>query len=116
VLGVTMPEFAVALGARAGREIIDKTGIAGTFDVRVAVPFGFTGPLSAPAAPPPPPPGGPPRNAGVTGPGESATSTDPFEFFGVAQSVAEKLGLKLESGKGPGRFLVIDHVEKPSAN
>ena len=27
-----------------------------------------------------------------------------------------QLGLKLESTKGPAKVLVIDHVEKPSAN
>jgi uncharacterized protein (TIGR03435 family) len=28
----------------------------------------------------------------------------------------QTLGLKLESGRGPGEFFVIDHVERPSAN
>jgi len=31
-------------------------------------------------------------------------------------AVQEQIGLKLESGKGPVELLVIDHVEKPSAN
>jgi uncharacterized protein (TIGR03435 family) len=28
----------------------------------------------------------------------------------------EQLGLKLESTKGPGDFLVIDHIERPDEN
>jgi uncharacterized protein (TIGR03435 family) len=28
----------------------------------------------------------------------------------------EQLGLKLESGRGPVEYLIVDHVERPSAN
>lgn len=28
----------------------------------------------------------------------------------------EQLGLKRTAGKGPGRYFVIDHIERPSAN
>ncbi len=31
-------------------------------------------------------------------------------------AVQEQLGLKLESSKGPVEFLIIDHVEHPTAN
>jgi uncharacterized protein (TIGR03435 family) len=31
-------------------------------------------------------------------------------------AVQEQLGLKLETGKAPIEMLVIDHIEKPSAN
>ena len=34
----------------------------------------------------------------------------------IASAVQEDLGLKLEPAKGPGEFLVIDHVERPSEN
>jgi uncharacterized protein (TIGR03435 family) len=34
----------------------------------------------------------------------------------LAQAVQEDLGLKLEKGKGPVEVLVIDHLERPSAN
>jgi uncharacterized protein (TIGR03435 family) len=31
-------------------------------------------------------------------------------------TVQEQLGLKLVSTKGPGKGLIIDHIEKPSEN
>jgi uncharacterized protein (TIGR03435 family) len=34
----------------------------------------------------------------------------------VFTAVQDQLGLKLESTKGPGEVLVIDHVERPSEN
>ena len=34
----------------------------------------------------------------------------------IFTAIQEQLGLKLEPGKGPAKVLVIEHVEKPSAN
>jgi uncharacterized protein (TIGR03435 family) len=34
----------------------------------------------------------------------------------IFTAVQQQLGLKIEPAKGPGEFLVIDHVEKPSEN
>ncbi len=51
VRGVTLPEFCLSLSGRLDRDVIDKTGIAGTFDFHVALAPG------APATPAPPPPG-----------------------------------------------------------
>ena len=34
----------------------------------------------------------------------------------IFSAVQEQVGLKLESAEAPVRFLVIDHVERPSAN
>lgn len=107
VRGATMADLAVSLSRRLDREVIDKTGMAGTFDIRVPLGSGLAG-VVAPA--PPPPPGG------AVDPAAQANPTDPTDFFDAAQSIAQKLGLKLERSKGPGRILVIDHVERPSEN
>jgi len=38
------------------------------------------------------------------------------ELPSLAVALQEQLGLKLEAAKGPVEFIVVDHVEKPSAN
>ena len=43
---------------------------------------------------------------------ESMSSEGPTIF----EAVQRQLGLKLETRKGPVQVVVIDHVEKPSAN
>ena len=46
----------------------------------------------------------------------SYQSSDPDSFPTITTAIQEQLGLKLESTKGPVPVLVIDHIEKPSAN
>ena len=71
------------------RPVVNRTGITGRFDFHLEF---------APDEP--------------TGAG-----TTPAEFAGPSIFTAlGQLGLKLELAKAPGDFLVIDHVEKPSAN
>jgi len=72
----------------ADRPVIDKTGFRGTFDVDLQY---------SPALP------------------STEGSADPSlpSFFTVLQ---EQLELKLEPAKGPVDVLVIDHIERPSAN
>jgi uncharacterized protein (TIGR03435 family) len=65
---------------------------------------------SSAALPPPPPPG-----PGAD-PAAAVPAADPADIFIAFQDALEKYGLKLESARGPGEFLVIDHVERPSEN
>jgi uncharacterized protein (TIGR03435 family) len=46
------------------------------------------------------------------------TGNDPGEPTAppVFTAIQEQLGLKLESAKGPGEFLVIGHIERPDEN
>ena len=92
---VPMAEFVRALSRLLGRTVTDRTGFSGVFDVNL----GFL-PDNTTAGLPPPPLGAIP-----------AEIASPSIFSAVQQ-----LGLRLESTKGPVEVLVIDHVERPSAN
>ena len=72
------------------RPILDRTGIAGTFDFTVE-----WNPQIQDLSPNPPP------------------DTSGLSLLG---SLREQLGLKLEPQTGPVDVLVIDHVEQPSEN
>lgn len=93
---IPMPQLATGLAPLVSRFTVDKTGLAGSFDVELtwtpdqAVPNIASG--TSPATGPNPP-----------GP----------SIFAALQ---EQLGLKLVSEKGPVAVLVIDHLEEPSAN
>jgi uncharacterized protein (TIGR03435 family) len=102
--GVTMADLSRTL--RLDRPVIDKTGITGTFDF----PALSKGDLTAPLPPPPPPP------PGATPSPPPPTLADTVDTFAIVQSALQKFGLKLESAKGPGEFLVIDRIERPSEN
>jgi uncharacterized protein (TIGR03435 family) len=79
------------------RPVIDQTGVAGKFDFQ----FTFTPDDSQFN-------GHPPR----VPPQAETTSVAP----GLFEAIEQQLGLKLGPGKAPVDVLVIDHVEKPSAN
>jgi uncharacterized protein (TIGR03435 family) len=87
-----MPELARAVSIVVGRPVIDKTGFAGTFDVAMTFARGFD----------------------AFEPGETPSPNGGLPSIFLA--LQERLGLKLESSKGPVEILVIDHVEKPSSN
>jgi uncharacterized protein (TIGR03435 family) len=89
--GTSMGMLATVLSSmgRLGRPIQDKTGLTGSYDVVI-----------------PRPDMGPP----MTGAGGAPDMTD------VVMSMADALGLKLESGKSSVETLVVDHMEKPSEN
>jgi len=79
------------LSGPAGRPIIDKTNLSGTYDF--VLKFAPVQNLTA---------GGDP----------GAESAGPSLFT----ALEEQLGLKLESAKGPVEVLVIDSVSRPSEN
>ena len=99
--GTSMASLATLLssfggGQGAGRQIQDKTGLTGRYDIT----------LKPPDMGPPPPPS--PGDAGG-----AALASDPTSML---FTLVEGLGLKLESGKQPVETLVIDHMERPSEN
>jgi uncharacterized protein (TIGR03435 family) len=79
-----------------GREVIDKTGLTGTYDFSLK----WT-PLQTAAAP---------------GSGSGTAPSPDLEGASLFTAIEEQPGLKLVSAKGPGQVLVIDHIERPSEN
>jgi uncharacterized protein (TIGR03435 family) len=80
--------LAVVLSNKAGRVVVNKTGLTGRYDIELEMPQ--PGPAAA---------------DGTQNPGAS--------IFTIVQ---EQLGLRLESTKEPVETLVIDHVERPAEN
>lgn len=96
-----MPEFTRVLSIVMGRIIIDKTGFASPFDATL----NFA---------PDPNTAGLPVAIGPSGPVPPSSSDAAYPPIFTA--IQDQLGLKLEPAKGPVDVLVIDHVERPSAN
>ncbi len=88
--GMTIGEFSARVFRdTADRPVIDRTGIAGLFDIHLE--------FSA---------------AAIATAGGADDSAAPSIFT----AVQEQLGLKLSPDTGPVEVFVIDHVEKPSGN
>jgi uncharacterized protein (TIGR03435 family) len=96
--GQTMAGLCRQFAGSLGRDVIDKTGITGSFDIHLDLSFDD---LSAG------------NDAAATDQTAPQAPADPFEAISAA---VQKLGLKLVPAKGPGELLVIDRVEKPSEN
>ncbi len=97
VLGSTIADFCLALNVRIplglDRMIVDKTGIQGQYDFDLKwSPEDLA--LSAGAPIP----------------------FTPSNNFTLLDSALRRIGLRLESAKGPGEFLIIDHADHPTAN
>jgi len=101
VVGVKFVDFSQYFGLILDRPLIDRTGITGVdFHLEFA-PDETTASVANPFGP----------DSGV-----QAAPSDPAGGLSIFTAFQEQLGLKLESAKGPGEFLVIDHVERPSEN
>ena len=97
-----MAELVRILAIALGRPVVDRTEFTGVFDVALD----FT-PDETTA--------GLPGAGGPRDPGGPRIPTDPSRPT-ILAALQEQLGLKLASAKGPVEVLVIDHVERPSAN
>lgn len=97
--GSTLAEFSQLLDLVLDRPVIDKTGIAGKFEIHLE--------FAADAATPKFLPGG--ELARFAGAASHPTGASIF-------TALQQLGLKLEPAKGPREFLVIDHAERPTEN
>jgi uncharacterized protein (TIGR03435 family) len=84
--GMSLDLFTRDYLGRLDRPVINRTGVAGLFDFRLEF------------AP------------------DETPSDDPGAGPSIFTALQQQLGLKLEASKGPGEFLVIDRVEKPTEN
>lgn len=95
---VGVPFLGQTLSQIVGRPILDRTGLNGKYDFELKwTPdqSSANGPLGG-AAPP-------------------LLAADP-DRPNIFTALQEQLGLKLDSSKGPVEVVVLDHIEKPSAN
>jgi len=88
--GVTIPLLTTFLEMPVSRNVLDRTGLQGNFDLDLQ----YT-----------------PERLQIRGP--NAPAVDPAGVS-VFTAIREQLGLKLESTKAPVDVLVIDRVEKPT--
>jgi uncharacterized protein (TIGR03435 family) len=99
-INLTMAKFTGFLGRTIGREVIDRTGFTGKFDLHLE--FAFDDAI-----------------AGLPHPsraGDADQSADPLLRASITIALRDQLGLRLEATKGPVEVLVIDHVERPTEN
>ncbi|HLK64127.1 MAG TPA: TIGR03435 family protein [Bryobacteraceae bacterium] len=89
--GVSMAQFAgLTLGrAELGRPVIDRTGLAGQFDIH----FEFRSDLGVPL-----------------------DGSEPQDSPGSIFSAMRELGLKLAAGKAPVDVLVVERINRPTEN
>jgi uncharacterized protein (TIGR03435 family) len=94
VVGEAVPLSTVAgiLTGLSGRRVLNKTGLMERYDVDLR----YTPELGQPGTIP-----------------EPTDSPDAQSLFGALQ---DQLGLKLESTRGPVEVLIVDHIERLSAN
>lgn len=100
---VTMQDLANLFLGRLERKVVDETGITGKFDIHLdLLPNDLLG-----------------RSLATTtqnNSGDPTPTSDPSLIFSAVNTALQKLGLTLKAAQGPGEFLVIDHVERPSEN
>jgi uncharacterized protein (TIGR03435 family) len=89
--GTTMSRFAGMLQMYMGRPVIDRTDLAGLFDLSLSF-------------------------SGLDPRGLSLTDLRAAQGDQLSARLQEQLGLKLEAARGPVEVLVIERVERPSEN
>jgi uncharacterized protein (TIGR03435 family) len=93
---MTLDEFAKWLNFGLDRLVFDKTGLTAKYDFHLE----FSADQSTPGF--------------LLGGTEAGDTPDPM--YASMFTVVQQFGLKLVPAKGPGNFLVIDSVERPSPN
>ncbi len=93
--GASMSSLALVLSNFSGRPVIDQTGLTARYDFSLDRSAVMALQMERAGVPQPP--------AGDSG-------------LSIFTAVQEQLGLKMVSGKSSVETLVLDHIEKPTAN
>jgi bla regulator protein blaR1 len=91
---LTMDTIATVLSRQFERDVLNRTGLSGKYDFQLD----WT------------------PDSGPCPPAADSDAGSVTALPSIFTAIQQQLGLKLESSKGPVEFLVIDRVEKPSAN
>lgn len=95
ILGVTIADLCRELTKFVDRDIVDKTGVTGVFDVHLELA---------------------PADVGYPDAIPDPTSTFTLGDGRAIAATLAKLGLQMRPAKGSAPFLVIDRLERPSEN
>lgn len=98
----TMAELCAGFSVLLDRHVIDNTGIAGRFNLDLDLSAEDSELLNRPRS--------------LPAESDPTMPRTPPILFNAAETAMEKLGLNIETTEGPGEFLIIDHVERPSEN
>ena len=104
--GAPISLLADALSRQLGRNVVDKSGLTGNYDISLQwTPDSSQSQMFKGAG------------EGSDGKASAAAPTQPDASGpSIFTALQEQLGLKLESQKGPVETLIIEHVERPSEN
>jgi bla regulator protein BlaR1 len=112
--GSTLANLCKVLSLKLDRDVIDKTGISGLFDIHLDLARDPVTPAVGTGAP---------NDADSIRPGDATSIVKGFlrdmqqtSDGLIIPALQQQLGMKLESAKGSAAFLVIDHIEKPTEN
>jgi uncharacterized protein (TIGR03435 family) len=98
----TMADLRYFLLVTLNRPVIDKTGMAGRFNFHLDLPVGDLGYFR--------------RAHGSSARSDPATPPPDASLISAIKIAVKKLGLNLEPTTGPGEFIVIDRVKRPSGS
>jgi uncharacterized protein (TIGR03435 family) len=102
ITGSTIANLCTQLGMAMDHEVIDRTGLAGRFDIHLEYTPAELQPTFV---------------AGRTVQQQDQIATDDTNAGpSISTALQQQLGLKLETGKGPVQVIVVDQIERPTDN
>jgi uncharacterized protein (TIGR03435 family) len=100
--GATIANLCAQLGMVMDREVMDRTGIAGRFDIHFeATPADLQRKFVA---------------GRTIERQDQVAGDDPDSGPSISAALEQQLGLKLDTGSGPVQAIVVDHIERPTGN